>query len=89
VLADEADKDILYVQSGQPINLSLRQRQMSVPAAGYQAFLSFDQNMISYVGGAYTYSPYGMTVLSMGATNGLMDLAARDQPLYVPAPLCG
>lgn len=80
VLADEENRDIVYVQSEQTVNLCLHQKDMSTAAAGYQAFLSFDQDMLSFTDGAYTASPYGWAILGIGFNDGVIDLASGINP---------
>lgn len=62
---------------GEIVVVELRMSGLGDPAAGFQAFLSYDETMLEFVSGTYTSSPFGLSILGpVTAQGGEIDLAA-------------
>lgn len=88
-LAEANDREMIFVQFGKPVDLSLHQEQMAKPAVGYQAFISFDEDMLTFGSGTYTPAPYGMSILSIVNNSGKIDLAAGINRMISQPPYAG
>jgi hypothetical protein len=56
------------------------------PAAGFQAFVRFDSEALTFVSGSYTAEPFGRPILDpIGAEGGLVALAAGITDAQAPA----
>jgi hypothetical protein len=66
------------VEPGQPVQVRLYLTDLGGnEAAGFQAFLQYDQSELNFVSGSYTAAPFGLWVLDpIAASGGLIDLAA-------------
>lgn len=72
----EATPDSVYVKSGQTVTVDLKQANMSVGVAGYQAFLNFDTGMLGSPTATWaTGTPYEWPILN-NITGGDINLAA-------------
>jgi len=75
----------LYVRPGETVNVTLKQKNLTEPIAGYQAWLVFETDKLSFSSGTYTSSPYGLPVISsIAADGGNIDLAAGIAPSQSP-----
>ena len=74
--------DSLYVKPDETVTVTLNQASLTTPVSGYQAFLSFDTNMLSFSSGYYTSEPYGLPVITpiTATTEGYIDTAAGIDP---------
>ncbi len=80
ILKSPSGQNVVFAQSGQDVLIRLHQQQMTTPAAGYQAFVSFDTSMLSLATGSYAIFPYGLTIIPLQAVDGKIDLAAGYHP---------
>ncbi|MBI2842578.1 MAG: right-handed parallel beta-helix repeat-containing protein [Armatimonadetes bacterium] len=72
----EITPDSVYVQPGETVTVDLKQANMTVGAAGYQAFLNFDTGMLSSPTATWAAgTPYEQAILN-NITGGDVDLAA-------------
>lgn len=72
----------LYVRPGETVNIKLKQRNLTSASAGYQAWLAFETDKLSFSSGSYTASPYGLPVITPIAADGdNIDLAAGINPV--------
>jgi len=59
-------------------------------AAGFQAFIEFDDSSLGFIGGSYTATPFGLPVLDpIVAVGGTIDLAAGIDQFNGQAPFDG
>lgn len=86
ILRVNGSSDTIYLQSDKSFIVDLYQQSLTSPAAGYQASLSFDSNMLSFVSGSYTDSPYGQpTIYPITQDAGQISLGATTLPEQSPS----
>jgi len=68
VLFLDVTPDSVYVQPGQDVIVDLKQANLPKPVVGFQAFASFETDMLDYVSTTYTDSPYDMPIFNDGAS---------------------
>ena len=75
-------------RAGEPVPVTLRMSNLrAFQATGFQAFLAFDPQRMSFVGGAYTDDPFGLHILDpIAAVGGGIDLAAGINQLVGQDP---
>ncbi|MHC4990271.1 MAG: hypothetical protein ACYTGC_04755, partial [Planctomycetota bacterium] len=78
VLLLEADTPSGGYMMGETVTVELHMLNLcGNPAAGFQAFLSYDPALLSFVSGTYTPTPFGLHILApISASMGDIDLAA-------------
>jgi hypothetical protein len=70
------------VEPGDMVVVELRMSGLDEAAAGFQAFLAYDETVLQFVSATYTASPFGLPILNpVTALGGEIDLASGiDQP---------
>jgi hypothetical protein len=61
---------------GQTVSVQLWMRSVQQPVVGYQAWLSFDTDLLTFTSGTYTFQPFGLPLLPPVAQGNLINLAA-------------
>lgn len=66
------------VTPGENLTIELRMSDLGGQfAAGFQAFLSYDPNYLTFVSGAYASTPFGLPIITpITASGGLIDVAS-------------
>ena len=68
-----------HVRPGEVITVVLRIRNLAVAgieASGFQAFIEFDDTVLTWAGGGYTTEPFGQVLVELGALGNQINLAA-------------
>jgi len=64
------------IQPNDTVNVFIEMKDLQEKAAGFQAFLEFDDNQMLFIGGQYPPAPFGLAILPIVANGNEIDLAA-------------
>jgi hypothetical protein len=72
---------------GSEVRVTLAQCCLQVPVSGYQAFIQYDPNILTFVSGEYVLpEPFGLPLMAILADNGLISAAAGINPFLGQQP---